>query len=150
MTEFDDLRSAYQRYSKALVKANTHNKTVVFDALAAAGLTTVTVEFDGEGDSGQIESVVACTGEAHVDLPEASVTLLRATTQRDTDTPFPSECSLAEAIETLCYDYLEQEHGGWENNDGAFGTFQFDIGARAITLEFNGRYSDTYTNTHNF
>ena len=30
------------------------NKTALFDALAAAGITLVTVTFDGSGDSGQI------------------------------------------------------------------------------------------------
>ncbi len=35
------------------------NKTAVFDALAAAGITIVVVAFDGYGDSGQIENVEA-------------------------------------------------------------------------------------------
>jgi hypothetical protein len=30
------------------------NKAVVFDALVAAGITSLTIEFDGEGDSGQL------------------------------------------------------------------------------------------------
>ena len=33
------------------------NKTSLFDALAAAGITTVIVNFDGCGDSGQIEMI---------------------------------------------------------------------------------------------
>jgi hypothetical protein len=35
------------------------NKTALFDALAAAGITHVAVNFDGYGDSGQIEHVEA-------------------------------------------------------------------------------------------
>jgi uncharacterized protein DUF6878 len=148
MLDAKDFMASYQNHQKALIEANGRNKAVVFDALAAAGVTTVTVEFDGEGDSGQIESVIACSGDSPAELPETPVTLHRASWQNETLTA--STEPLREAIETLCYDYLEQEHGGWENNDGAFGTFAFDVAARSIELEFTGRYSDTYTNTHTF
>ena len=37
---------------------------------------------------------------------------------------------------------LEQTHGGWENNDGAYGEFTFDVAERTIKLDFNERISD--------
>ena len=43
--------------------------------------------------------------------------------------------SLEAAIETLVYDYLETTHPGWEINDGAFGTFVFDVAERTIERE---------------
>jgi hypothetical protein len=147
MTDFDSVAAAYERHTKALGKANEHNKTAVFDALTAAGITTVTVEFDGEGDSGQIEAVTACAGEAHVTLAATPVTLQYASWQGDGLTP--AETPLREAIETLCYGYLEQYQGGWENNDGAFGAFAFDVAARTIELEFNGRFTDVATHNYN-
>jgi hypothetical protein len=55
--------------------------------------------------------------------------LQRASWQTDGNKVRVAEYLLSEAIETLCYSYLEQEHGGWENNDGAFGTFELDIAA---------------------
>jgi hypothetical protein len=58
--------------------------------------------------------------------------------------------TLREAIEELCYGYLTQEHGGWENNDGAFGEFTFDVRAASIKLEFNARFTDYSTSTHKF
>jgi hypothetical protein len=27
--------------------------------------------------------------------------------------------------------FLEQKHGGWMDNDGAYGEFEFDVAARA-------------------
>ncbi len=45
------------------------NKTAVFDALAAAGITIVIVAFDGYGDSGQIENIEAKAGDDLVALP---------------------------------------------------------------------------------
>jgi hypothetical protein len=146
MSDFDTVAAVYERHTKALAKANEHNKTVLFDALAALGITTVTVEFDGEGDSGQIEGATAYAGEAHVIMPATPVTLHDASWQGDDLTT--AETPLPEAIETLCYSYLEQYQGGWENNDGAFGSFAFDIGKRTIQLEFHGRFTDVAT--HNY
>ena len=39
------------------------NRDRLFEGLSAAGITHVTVTFDGEGDSGQIESIAAWAGE---------------------------------------------------------------------------------------
>ena len=58
--------------------------------------------------------------------------------------------ALYEAIETLCYDYLEQKHAGWENNEGAHGTFEFNVGNRTVSLEFNARFVDTTTYNYTF
>ena len=45
------------------------NKTALFDALAAAGITTVIVNFDGCGDSGQIEMIEARASDDASALP---------------------------------------------------------------------------------
>ena len=60
------------------------------------------------------------------------------------DHPLPEQ-SFEAAVETLAWDYLEQRHGGWENNDGAFGVFVFDVPGRLITLEHNERYTEVNT-----
>ena len=41
-------------------------------------------------------------------------------------------------------------HGGWENNDGAYGEFCFDASARCIHLEFNERFTSSELFTHDF
>ena len=58
--------------------------------------------------------------------------------------------TLQKAIETLAYDYLEDTHPGWEINDGAFGTFLFDIPGRSITLDYRQRYTEVDISTHQF
>ncbi|WP_207102821.1 DUF6878 family protein [Paracoccus shandongensis] len=98
---------AHEQRAAALRPAN---KAALFDALVAARITTVTVTFDGYGDSGQI----------------------------------------AAAIEQLCYDCPQQSHPGWENNDGTFGDFVFDVAARTITLDHNERYTATQAYSHEF
>ena len=49
------------------------NKDRLFDGLMAAGITHVTVTFDGAGDSGQIESIGAWSGETAVDFPATEI-----------------------------------------------------------------------------
>lgn len=144
----NDFPQQYELYLKAVAKANELNKAVVFDALVVAGLTRVSVEFDGEGDSGQINEITAYAGEAPAGLPSTSLTLHQAT-QNGSDLR-TAEASLRDAIETLCYDYLTQYHDGWENNDGAYGTFEFDVPNRSIHLDIDERFTDTTNSTHDF
>lgn len=105
-------------------------------------------EFDGEGDSGQINSVTARRCKATVELPTNTVSLQRLS-WGGTET-FTTDSDLHEAIESLCYNYLEESHGGWENNDGAYGEFHFDVAERTVDLEFHGRFTDTFTSNHTF
>jgi hypothetical protein len=124
------------------------NKAALFDALAKAGVTRVVVSFDGSGDSGQIESIDAFAGDNTVDLPAAQIELAypadnRGGLNRTTHT-------VQDAIETLAYDMLEEEHDGWENNDGAFGEFTFDVKERSVTLGYNERFSDSTYHEHIF
>ena len=69
--------SNYESHRQALAKCSEHNKDAVFDCLAAANITKVIVEFDGEGDSGQISSVSAMRDKETVELPVTTVTLRR-------------------------------------------------------------------------
>jgi hypothetical protein len=148
MIDPKDVLQAYELRENALAQANALNKISVFDALTAAGVTLVTVAFDGEGDSGQIENIQAHAGDAEAQLPTLPVEFQKvAWNSAKLDA---SSIDLREAIETLCYDYLEQEHGGWENNDGAFGEFVFSVSNKSIELEFNGRFSDFSTSSHTF
>src|SRR5258708_36416542 len=97
------------------------NKTTLFDALAAAGITSVLVHFDGSGDSGQIEGIDATAGEQPAEIPNGNIEIAQvrwgdANIERTT-------LSVRDAIENLAYDFLEQTYGGWENNEGAYGEF---------------------------
>ena len=148
MIEPQEILEAYQLHEKALTQANALNKTSVFEALAVAGVTLVSATFDGEGDSGQIENIQAHAGDAEAQLPTLSVEFQKVAW--NSPKLKASSIDLREAIETLCYDYLEQEHGGWENNDGAFGEFTLRVAERSVELEFNGRFSDVHTSLYTF
>jgi hypothetical protein len=124
------------------------NKTSLFDALTAAGITTVIVNFDGCGDSGQIEMIEAKAGDDVIPLPTVQIEIASAvwgsaTIDRQTR-------PLEEAIEILVYDVLNQKHCGWENNDGAYGEYTFDVAERTITLDYNERHMESDHSMHVF
>ena len=148
MNDLENAMCAYERHRQAQARLNESNKGAVFDALANASITEVHVDFDGEGDSGQINGVAAFTGNQPAALPKTTVTI-QSVSWGSTEA-VATQATLEEAVETLCYGYLEETHGGWENNDGAHGEFRFDVAKRAIELEFHGRYTDTWTDTHSF
>ena len=114
------------------------NRAVLFDALTAAGITEVVVEFDGEGDQGQIEGITAQDASGIVALPDARIDVL--TPAHDGSRMDRSVRTIGEAVETLCYALLSRHHGGWEINDGSYGLFGFDVPKRTIELTHNERY----------
>ena len=124
------------------------NRDRLFDGLTAAGITYVTVTFDGYGDSGQIESIAAWAGETAVDFPATEIPYAALTW--DNPEVETRSLSLEDVVEQLAYDFLSDTHGGWENNDGAYGEFCFDAAARTIHLEVNERFTSSELFTHDF
>lgn len=124
------------------------NKAALLDALALAEITHVVVTFDGYGDSGQIENVDVRAGDDYVAMPDARIELAQALWGQSA--PERSTVTIAMAVESLAYDVLERTHGGWENNDGAYGDIIFDVAERTITLDYNERYTASENYTHSF
>jgi hypothetical protein len=136
-----------REYTRRTEETRSANKAVLFDSLAAAGIETVTVIFDGYGDSGQIERIDAA-GEGTIPLPSGRIEIARTAwgspeIERQTQT-------VQEAVETLVYDFLRQVHSGWEINDGAYGEFTFDVAERTIKLDYNERYTSSEHYSHEF
>jgi hypothetical protein len=148
MIDLETFMSNYERHRQALAKLSQANKGAVFDVLVATNITLISVEFDGEGDSGQITGLLAFRNDERVELPATNLTIQQVS-YGDAE-PVTAESPLQEAIETLCYDLLEESNGGWENNDGAYGEFRLDVATRTIELEFNGRFIDVSTSNHTF
>jgi hypothetical protein len=133
-------------HNRLCLELRLRNKTVVFDALDAAGIANVVVSFDGYGDSGQIERLEV---DGAVDaLPATTVEI--ATAIWGELEPQRQSMSLADAIEKLIYDFLGSAHDGWEDNDGAYGEFTFDVADRTIRLDYNERYTASVNYSHEF
>jgi hypothetical protein len=139
----------YQDHARRAAEAWPANKAVLFDALARAGITSVIVNFDGYGDSGQIEQVEVRAGDATAELPAHQIEFVDPVLG-DPQKVERSTHTLSDAIETLVYAFLGQSHSGWEDNDGAYGDFTFDVGNRTITLDYNERYTESDYSCHTF
>ena len=124
------------------------NKAAVFDALVAAGITDVIVHFDGYGDSGQIEGIEAQAADRTIELPESLIAFVRPL--GDGSGIETLALPIRDVLETLVYGFLEETHGGWENNEGAYGDFTFDVAKRSITLEYNERFVESERFEHSF
>lgn len=135
-------------YESLLNAATARNKAAVFDALAKAGISVVTIAFDGYGDSGQVEDIQATVQDAPVALPSDQIEYEHI--RWGETEPSRSSCSLRHALEDLAFHYLGTAHGGWENDDGAFGEFTFDTATCSITLAYNERFTDSISSEHEF
>ena len=148
MFDYEDFDRKQKQYEAGLSAANEANKAALMTALKEAGITSITVNFDGVGDSGQIEEVIAYQGDTPANLPNPGIEIRLAfwgdPEIKTTVDPLP------EAVEALCYGYLEQTHDGWENNDGASGEFTIDVETDAIELEFHARIVDVETSNYTF
>jgi hypothetical protein len=142
---FDGTRAVYDKLAADL---RVSNKAALFDALAAVGITHVIVSFDGYGDSGQIEDIEAKAHDKVVKLPPNEIVIAAAVW--GASEPEPRSMSIADAVERVAYDLLEETHCGWENNDGAYGDFTFDVAKRSIILDYNERYTASENYTHEF
>ncbi|WBO59404.1 MULTISPECIES: DUF6878 family protein [unclassified Acidocella] len=145
LASWEQKERAYRERASAVL---ADNKKTLFGILAEHSITAVIVNFDGYGDSGQIEDITAQSGDVAVELPDERIEIFRPgwdspDIERQTHT-------VREAIEALSYDFLVQTHCGWENNDGAYGDFTFDVTAGSITLDYNERYTATENYSHEF
>jgi hypothetical protein len=144
-SDWDAKQAAYDRLHAQL---QIGNKAALFDALAAAGVTFVVVSFDGYGDSGQIENIEVQAGEDIVALPAGEIEIARA--EWGTSAPQRATVSIRDTVEQLAYDFLTDTHRGWEDNEGTYGEFTFDVAARTITLDYNERYIESTHHQHVF
>ena len=83
-----------------------------------------------------------------VEFPSVTVTIWKS--QYGSAELGTRELSLQNAVEHLCYECLEEQHGGWEINEGSFGEFILDVAARMIRLEHHGRIVDTVYSSDSF
>ena len=146
--DFTQVFAAQAERSACIDALRPANRDRLFDGLTAADITHVTVTFDGEGDSGQIESIGAWAGDRAVVFPAVEIPYAALTW--DNPEVELRQLSLEDVVEQLAYDFLADTHGGWENNDGAYGEFCFDASARSIHLEFNERFTSSELFTHEF
>jgi hypothetical protein len=132
------------------------NKAALVEAIKPIGLTRIEVDFNGGGDSGQVDEVRYFIGKKEPeDLETIKRTLVQQAKINDstnwsddkkewvTTTKSPT---IEELVEQICYDLLSANHGGWEINEGSYGEFVFSFGkSNKIDLTFNQRVESVET-----
>jgi hypothetical protein len=130
------------RDRRTIVQAKLETlKAAVITPLKEAGIASVTITFDGYGDSGAIEETdyTNIAGET-CDCPEVELEI--APEQDHLPCLAQSSVALSQALEDLAYLALEQHHPGWEINEGSNGTLTVDVGEASFTLECEVRFID--------
>jgi hypothetical protein len=132
-------------------------KELVFDALKQSQVREVIVDFDGAGDSGQINDVlykknvgkkegVSDDTLDNLDIEGAEVVhSTKWDKDKDKWVDVMKPATLRDLIEQLCYDLLEANHGGWEINEGSFGEFHLIVKDNTIELTYNQRVESIET-----
>jgi len=117
-TYSDYLKAYYARQREILT-----TEPALRAELAALGISDVQADYDGIGDSGQIEGI------RYLDAAEPGRFI-------------PVDAQTGRRVEDLLYALLNLRHNGWENNDGAYGAFRWHLADGTLEHEHNARFTD--------
>ena len=154
-----DMKSIMEEMAEDRKKRATSaelNKAALVEAIKPIGLTRIEVDFNGSGDSGQVDEVRYFKGKKEPkDLETIKRTLVQQAKINDSTTyceikkewVTTTKCpTIEELVEQICYDLLSANHAGWEINEGSFGEFVFSFGnSNEIDLTFNQRVESVET-----
>lgn len=134
------------------------NAKALFDTLADTRVASIEVTFDGCGDSGQINDIIFTDYRGkELSCPKLVVKGSHLGHQHKWDEKKKEfvevgggEGDVSAIVEEICYDRLGAHHGGWEINEGSYGTFTFDVLNRKIELEFNERVESVRSSSESF
>jgi len=101
-------------------------KATLLTALKAAGIASVEIAYNGEGDSGQIEELAVFDEAGAIQTAKLSTEIEPGQT-------------LAALIDDIAWDVIQAYHDGFENDDGGFGKITIDVAAGTVTLDHNDR-----------
>lgn len=76
IAEWEAIMQRISKWDADAAKFVPENKAKLLAFLASAGITRVTVTFDGIGDSGQIEDIAAYAGDANAEPPSGTAEVL--------------------------------------------------------------------------
>jgi hypothetical protein len=158
LPKMDDIMAQIRADQIKKAEQVKHNANLLFDTLQETRVASIEVTFDGCGDSGQIESVVY---EDHrgKEVSEPKLVVKGSFTGKthewdDKKKTFVEvgggEGKVRDIVEQVCYDKLQASHGGWEINEGSYGTFHFDVLNRKVNLEYNERIEEVRSSEETF
>jgi hypothetical protein len=137
----------------ALVTSSiAHNCELLKAALKQHNIESVTVTYFGGGDSGEIEEIETLPIDALTRLPDIQVQMCKPVAEfsngqytyelQDVDK------SLEDALRDFTMVWSEQEHGGWEIDDGGNGKMTINIPDNTCTLHHTEYFTESRQYEH--
>lgn len=128
------------------------NRRRLHKALKRLGATSVVVSYSGSGDSGQIDEVSVYRDKEQIKSQE-NVSILVASSKWTKDGGWiervkSTPLALDAALEQFVYDWIESEHAGWENNDGASGECTITVSSNEFILNHVTYYTESESTEH--
>lgn len=121
----------------------------VLPVLRQHGIETVTVSFNGEGDSGSIDDIFYTPMDRGDEVKGLPVEHFGTSTffeegqwRRQAGL---RQSTLNEAFDELTYDFLEETGVDWYNDSGGYGELVIDVQHGTVSLEVQVRYTNTST-----
>lgn len=118
-----DFASTMEKWAAERDAENKENRANLLAQLRTLGVTEVTAEYEGYGDSGNVEDI----------------------TLQPSGLALPSE--LSSQLDDFAWAFAYQQHPGFENNDGGYGTLTWDLTKDSIDLDHADRFVDS---THSY
>ena len=153
-----DIMAKIRQEQEKKAEKSKVNAKALFDTLADTRVVSIEVTFDGCGDSGQINDIIFTDYRGkELSSPKLVVKGSHLGHQHQWDEKKKEfvevgggEGDVSAIVEEICYDRLGAHHGGWEINEGSYGTFTFDVLNRKIELEFNERVESVRSSSESF
>ena len=121
MTQTLDYAAQTAAAQKKAEAARVETRTALFMELRALGVTLLEVQYEGYGDSGNVEDV----------------------------TPSPLaiklESEVNRRVEDFAWDFAYALNPGFENNEGGYGSLEWNLETDKITISHSNRYVESDT-----
>jgi len=118
-----DFASTMEKWAAERDAENAKTCAMMLVQLRALGVTEVTAEYEGYGDSGNVEFIT---------LQPSGIALAS---------------ELSSQLDEFAWAFAYQQHPGFENNEGGYGTLTWDLIKDGIDLDHADRFVDC---THSY
>jgi len=124
MTQTPDFYAQVMEAQKRAAERRVETRAALLTELRALDATSIEVQYEGYGDSGNVEDVVV--------TPD-TVTLTEELRRR---------------VEDFGWDFAYALSPGFENNEGGYGELTWSLEADKIDVSHSNRYIETNTTEH--
>lgn len=124
----------------------SHNRTVLLDALRAAGAASAVVTYSGYGDSGNTNEIQILDAEGQEIRGNQTVSIQREDGRyvdgQWQSTCFAADMSLRDALDAFADRVVGHYHAGYENGDGGEGEITFDCASGTVRMAHRDFYTE--------